>query len=760
MTGKIPHKKYTISSNIEPMTMKKPLNYSFKVAATFSWNSFDNEDMCFHLVNYCDGRLTEKSISPSMNRRYVLFDLPLDTRCTLNITGKYGVTTYIYQTPSCNNISECIDLENMRKADLETVRKADLEKAQEADLENVQKADLEKAQKADLENVRKADLEMQKADLEKVQKADLEDVRKADLENVRKSDLENVRKADLEKVRKADLEKEREEDLEKVRNLTIVASEGATGWDVKVEWVPPVRPALWYNVTLFARHHLKSQQVPGNATSVIIPEVEDSGFYDVAVGAVKANRTAYTSAQAIFPELETASALGTVLGGSWSVLLGLAAVLATLLLLWRRRAAKLKNDYFSEPDDKLPKEWTGAESESGGTSGTTEDSWEVREGRLLLHEVVGEGAFGVVRRATLAPHETQVAVKMLKDFPTVEEIRSFRSEMELMKSVGAHPHIVSLVGCCSGRRPLIVVEYCARGDLLTYLRCSWDVIVSKRNAKYYNNNIESSGYRNDLFKCKPEAEHSKLVVNKMYDLQGICDKELTTRDLLSFCRQIAMGMEFLASNRLVHRDLAARNVLVSADRTLKIADFGLSRDVYQENQYKQKGNGKMPMKWMALESLTHKIYTTQSDVWSFGVVMWEIGSVGASPYAGVAGARLPRLLRAGYRMPRPANCPQHLYELMLWCWKAHPHSRPTFIELHARLDELLNYACADDYLSLEDDTPDHVPAVPARPAHNYVRLLIKSKLGWPRGETYERPLRTVQSNHYTSPHTSLVQPVS
>lgn len=145
-------------------------------------------------------------------------------------------------------------------------------------------------------------------------------------------------------------------------------------------------------------------------------------------------------------------------------------------------------------------------------------------------------------------------------------------------------------------------------------RCSLDVMVSKRNAtKYYNNNIElAAEYRDELAKKALKDPH--FVSNRLYDLQGVCDGDLTSVDLLSFCRQIAMGMIFLAANRVVHRDLAARNVLVTTDRTLKIADFGLSRDVYQENQYKQKGCGKLPVKWMALESLSDKIYTSQSDV--------------------------------------------------------------------------------------------------------------------------------------------------
>ncbi|XP_068620539.1 tyrosine-protein kinase receptor torso-like [Battus philenor] len=374
---------------------------------------------------------------------------------------------------------------------------------------------------------------------------------------------------------------------------------------------------------------------------------------------------------------------------------------------------------------------------------SVEDRWEVEGSRLLLHEVVGEGAFGLVRRATLAPGR-EVAVKMLKDFPSAEEVRSFRTEMELMKSVGAHPHVVSLLGCCSGRRPLIVVEYCSLGDLLTFLRSCWDVMLSKRNAKYCSNNKLDSEYRLNSHKDIDNDTGHRAVVNKLYDIQEVCD-ELTFPDLLSYCRQIAMGMEFLASSRVVHRDLAARNILMTGDKTLKIADFGLSRDVYQENQYRQKGNGKMPVKWMALESLTHRIFTTQSDVWSFGVVMWEVVTVGGAPYPAVAASRLPRLLRAGYRMPCPNNCTPQLYEVMMLCWRARPCERPTFTQLRMRLDELLTAACADRYLTL--DLPADQPSLPTLPA--LPDALPSGKNLWERGESYERP--NALSNHYSSP---------
>ncbi|KAJ8717423.1 hypothetical protein PYW08_005822 [Mythimna loreyi] len=523
-------------------------------------------------------------------------------------------------------------------------------------------------------------------------------------------------------------------------------------WEVRASWARPHRLPDSYTVTLSTSDANRTVVLHGDATDAVFKDVtgEATSSYYVLMQARLNKTIAYTSRRAQFPDTWDPPGTGGA-GGAGGAAIGAgfagAAALALLCRCRRRRHHVPVPPY--KPDDKPTKE---SDTEVLEIWSETEDRWEVRADKLVLHEVIGEGAFGVVRRATLAPHSIQVAVKMLKDFPSLDEIRSFRSEMELMKSVGVHPHLVSLVGCCSGRRPLIIAEYCSRGDLLSYLRCTWDVMLSKRNAKYYNNNIDISDYRNDLFKCKAQMESSKLVVNKLYELQEICDKELTALDLLSFCRQIAMGMEFLAANRVVHRDLAARNILVTADRTLKIADFGLSRDVYEENQYKQKGNGKMPVKWMAVESLTRRIYTTQSDVWSFGVVVWEIATVGGAPYAAVPGARLPRLLRSGYRLPKPNNCSPQLYDIMLSCWRTHPRDRPTFAELHQRLDELLNSACANQYLSLEIDADD---APPTPKHHRYLKMLMRGKRGWTLSETYERALKAPHTNHYTTPPDSI-----
>lgn len=161
---------------------------------------------------------------------------------------------------------------------------------------------------------------------------------------------------------------------------------------------------------------------------------------------------------------------------------------------------------------------------------------------------------------------------------------------------------------------------------------------------------------------------------------------------LSFDDALEILQEHLSKLRVLHRDLAARNVLVCDNKLVKVSDFGLSRDVYQNNVYWKQGGGKLPIRWMALESITHQKYTTQSDVWSFGVLLWEIVTLGEYPYSEVNNADLLSFLKNGYRMKKPPHCGIELYQIMMNCWKEKPKDRPTFTELRKQLETLLEDA--------------------------------------------------------------------
>ncbi|KAL6112769.1 igf1r [Pungitius sinensis] len=320
------------------------------------------------------------------------------------------------------------------------------------------------------------------------------------------------------------------------------------------------------------------------------------------------------------------------------------------------------------------------------------DEWEVAREKITLNRELGQGSFGMVyeglaKGVVKDEAETRVAVKTVNESASMRERIEFLNEASVMKEFNCH-HVVRLLGVVSQGQPtLVIMELMTRGDLKSYLRS-----------------------------LRPkEQQWSSLSLPPL-------------KKMLQMAGQIADGMAYLNANKFVHRDLAARNCMVAEDFTVKIGDFGMTRDIYETDYYRKGGKGLLPVRWMSPESLKDGVFTTTSDVWSFGVVLWEIATLSEQPYQGLSNEQVLRFVMEGGLLEKPQNCPDMLFELMRMCWQYNPKMRPAFVEIISSLKDELDPSFRESsfFYSADNKPPeaahhhaeqmDNVDTVPLDPA--------------------------------------------
>ncbi|KAM5148648.1 tyrosine-protein kinase receptor Tie-1 isoform 2-T2 [Mantella aurantiaca] len=419
----------------------------------------------------------------------------------------------------------------------------------------------------------------------------------------------------------------------------------------------------WYiikglNTSTFYQFRVRANsRVPGEWSQTVTASTEKS--YPMAPSMESRNPWAPGSGQQLILAI-----IGSVSVTCFTIIVALLALFCIKKNLFQRR--KIFNYHSGSGEETILQLSSGTLTLTRRSRPQTEPfSYPILDwGDIKFEEVIGEGNFGQVIKAMIKKDGLRMnaAVKMLKEFASENDHRDFAGELEVLCKLGHHQNIINLLGACENRGYLyIAIEYAPHGNLLDFLRKSRVLETDPAFAR----------------------EHDTAST-------------LTSQQLLQFASDVAKGMQYLSEKQFIHRDLAARNILVGDGYVGKIADFGLSRG---EEVYVKKTMGRLPVRWMAIESLNYSVYTTKSDVWSFGVLLWEIVSLGGTPYCGMTCAELYEKLPQGYRMEKPRNCDDEVYELMRQCWRDRPYERPTFTQISLQLIRMLEARKA--YVNME-----------------------------------------------------------
>ncbi|XP_042626515.1 macrophage colony-stimulating factor 1 receptor [Cyprinus carpio] len=364
---------------------------------------------------------------------------------------------------------------------------------------------------------------------------------------------------------------------------------------------------------------------------------------------------------------------------------------------WKIIEATNGNDYTFIDPTKLP----------------YNEKWEFPRDKLKLGKTLGAGAFGKVVEARAyglgkEDNVTRVAVKMLKASAHPDEREALMSELKILSHLGQHKNIVNLLGACTHGGPVLVItEYCCHGDLLNFLRnkaenfLNFVMMIPTPVTDYKNVDTERMFFRSDsgisstcsghYLDMRPASSRpTNPAQSSSLDSEADGSWPLDMDDLLRFSYQVAQGLDFLTAKNCIHRDVAARNVLLTNSRVAKICDFGLARDIMNDSNYVVKGNARLPVKWMAPESIFDCVYTVQSDVWSYGILLWEIFSLGKSPYPNIlVDSKFYKMIKCGYQMSRPDFAPPEMYTIMKMCWNLDAAERPTFSKISQLIERML-----------------------------------------------------------------------
>ncbi|XP_044749880.1 insulin-like peptide receptor [Coccinella septempunctata] len=411
------------------------------------------------------------------------------------------------------------------------------------------------------------------------------------------------------------------------------------GNTVLLTWKDPENPngmILAYNIEYKNVDSSKSANVPDCVTkaqhndSGYVYRIEnmDPGEYTIRVRPVSLYGSGIYSSRIVF---HIKTPLKT-----WAIYLVIAVVFSVMissyiLYLWYKKKTKSERVYLIP---SINPEYSMAVY--------IEEGWELERDDVVMNEVLGQGSFGIVYSGYVRSKSLPCAVKTMNNTASPIHRTEFLKEAFVMRAFNDAHHVIKLYGVVSkDDPPLVIMELMERGDLKQYLR------NARRNPKV-------------------------ISLPEMYQMAA----------------QIADGMAYLSAKKYVHRDLASRNCMVAGDRTVKVGDFGMTKDIYETDYYRKGTSGLLPVRWMAPESLADGVFSSESDVWSYGIVLWEMVTLAEHPYQGMSNEQVLKFVTTRGRLGRPKDCPNVLWEIMEVCWEHKPSKRPPFIGIVEKLEPL------------------------------------------------------------------------